>query len=1253
MRPSTGHLASFLGVLSALAVALLILSACASRTDRAKAVSPSAIAAAFEEPDPLIDLSKKQERSPDALARRAPVPFGLPSDLLAPLEGEALSRATATLDEAIAALTADTPDPPADDPITSPPSAEGDRLEAARTYIKGRAARLAGEHAAAELLLKQAARLDPSASKVWRELALAQAASGNRAASATAFRRALALDPLDLAALDVLSRDALDRRDHRTAVRHLAALRALDTREYDPALPSLLSARLARALAELGYIEASTDAARRALDLPPTFGQPTQYESELALLYRQRGDLWRDAGDAMLRLGKAERASECYARATELPSLNPGSLTPRRVLAFMRQGRSADAASVLIDEARRAAGRFDDRLLALLRYVASNSSIGPAAARSIARLLPSHPRSASMLERARASCLDDAQAIALLREHLRDFPADDAAIAGLLDRVPESDTARLVEEVVALIAASPLNEARYARAAVSKQGDPAALRAALNALPAPRVLSPEASLLRARLDEASGDLDDADQELTTLLETFPPSEFEPAAIAARTSLLWRLGRSDEARALADTLRETDSPSVLDAKILALTELGEHEEARALLEPLLPAAGKALAEHIDHLLLSARLDMLTSRYDDAERTLRLLTTLDPSRDEPFAALLGLYARTGPKPDDARLVGVIRALRDANPSSPTLRLLRAQEAMQRGQLDMAERDLLDLAQESPVRPGVVESLARMWSTLGRQDRAENWLREQMLRRPEESVFRVHLALLIAERGRKVEALGLLDARVACVPGDDAASRALESLLRDDPSQRERAMALARARLARTPRSPDAMIELAEIAAAAEDYEEASQAIARAVEVSRGPIRADLVARLGRVVIDHSIEALTGKRDARRVLAMQRDAVRAAPDVSPGVYLAGIQLLARNGAALESIYSAIEGGSKAHPARRAEFFTAAFDALMRPGTAEFPGEQRIADGLSLAEHACQTSTPPPLPLHSLWTQVVLMRGPLHSVESLVRAIEIARRTDTFDPLLDQMGKSMQGRDGKPAPADEIAHAMAQSVNSDAQHKALVQWLYRAALRHNPRHMMANNNLGYILLEEGEKIDDAVRFIEAAYEELRKQPNDDDNAPLTDSIGWVRYKQGILHDEVDADGTVTREGALTLLKRSHELAQNTPQHREAVPIIASHYADALWAAGRREQAIELWTSAAEDAARIVKNLGAADPSVSKTVLAEIEQAGIQAALKADEAHANRHPPIAPQFAPAAAKQDVPAAPPPADPLVPAGMIQ
>ena len=71
-------------------------------------------------------------------------------------------------------------------------------------------------------------------------------------------------------------------------------------------------------------------------------------------------------------------------------------------------------------------------------------------------------------------------------------------------------------------------------------------------------------------------------------------------------------------------------------------------------------------------------------------------------------------------------------------------------------------------------------------------------------------------------------------------------------------------------------------------------------------------------------------------------------------------------------------------------------------------------------------------------------------------------------------------------------------------------------------------------------------------------------DSEAIIDTLGWLRYKQGRFVDSETAG-----DGAITLLKRAIDLSEG-PE-----PEMLDHYGDALWRAGRHDEATEQWRAA------------------------------------------------------------------------------
>jgi tetratricopeptide (TPR) repeat protein len=122
-------------------------------------------------------------------------------------------------------------------------------------------------------------------------------------------------------------------------------------------------------------------------------------------------------------------------------------------------------------------------------------------------------------------------------------------------------------------------------------------------------------------------------------------------------------------------------------------------------------------------------------------------------------------------------------------------------------------------------------------------------------------------------------------------------------------------------------------------------------------------------------------------------------------------------------------------------------------------------------------------------------------------------------------------------------IAHS--QDGNSEAAEDD-----FRAALAINPDQPQVLNYLGYSLVEEQRKLDEALDMIERA---VAASPN---SGYIVDSLGWVYYRLG-RYDE-----------AVVQMERAVEL--------EAVdPVVNDHLGDVYWAVGRKREAQFQWKRA------------------------------------------------------------------------------
>ncbi len=107
------------------------------------------------------------------------------------------------------------------------------------------------------------------------------------------------------------------------------------------------------------------------------------------------------------------------------------------------------------------------------------------------------------------------------------------------------------------------------------------------------------------------------------------------------------------------------------------------------------------------------------------------------------------------------------------------------------------------------------------------------------------------------------------------------------------------------------------------------------------------------------------------------------------------------------------------------------------------------------------------------------------------------------------------------------------------------------RWVLDKQPDNAAALNALGYTLADKTDRYAEAEEFIRRAYE---LQPED---ASITDSMGWVAFRQGRL------------EEAEEYLGLAWALDNN--------PEIAAHLGEVLWVQGKKDQARKIWLKGQE----------------------------------------------------------------------------
>jgi tetratricopeptide (TPR) repeat protein len=168
------------------------------------------------------------------------------------------------------------------------------------------------------------------------------------------------------------------------------------------------------------------------------------------------------------------------------------------------------------------------------------------------------------------------------------------------------------------------------------------------------------------------------------------------------------------------------------------------------------------------------------------------------------------------------------------------------------------------------------------------------------------------------------------------------------------------------------------------------------------------------------------------------------------------------------------------------------------------------------------------------------------LHALSAVFLARKDYRQViDLLTPLSKDASRA-KGREGDAALLlSQLAHAHTQ-LGEHAQAVAVLT----AAVQSDPLNAPALNSLGYTLADRGERLSEAIGYIERA---LKVDP---ENPSYIDSLGWAQFKNG----------------------RLEEAEPNLRRAADALPtnsVIQDHFGDVLAQRGKYQEAITAWERA------------------------------------------------------------------------------
>jgi tetratricopeptide (TPR) repeat protein len=172
------------------------------------------------------------------------------------------------------------------------------------------------------------------------------------------------------------------------------------------------------------------------------------------------------------------------------------------------------------------------------------------------------------------------------------------------------------------------------------------------------------------------------------------------------------------------------------------------------------------------------------------------------------------------------------------------------------------------------------------------------------------------------------------------------------------------------------------------------------------------------------------------------------------------------------------------------------------------------------------------------------------IQGLHALSSALVARRDYRSVVDLLTPLSKDVQGRaKGRASDAALLLSQLAHAHTELGEHDQAIAVL-TTAVTNDPTSAPALNSLGYTLAERGERLPEAIAYIERA---LKVEP---ENPSYIDSLGWALFKQG----------------------RFEEAEPHLQKAATALPdqsVIQDHYGDVLARRGKLLEAITAWERA------------------------------------------------------------------------------
>jgi tetratricopeptide (TPR) repeat protein len=300
------------------------------------------------------------------------------------------------------------------------------------------------------------------------------------------------------------------------------------------------------------------------------------------------------------------------------------------------------------------------------------------------------------------------------------------------------------------------------------------------------------------------------------------------------SFYFLVGRMDDARNTVQSVLARD-PEHVQALILSARLHSVDREMDAM-EETLDRLAVADPDNSIGLTMRAQLYSRREQYEEAEKALRQLVEAEPSPGSHLVLALFLASRERDQQAQEQFEKAIEvaAAEDLVEQVTQARMAYASYLVRRGDFDAAEQLLLESRDETPESEEILLRLAVFYQATGRPERALAMLEEVVSHNPEEVGPRMALAEFLQRSGDLERAIEEINKALAVAPESEAARLVhAQLLLESSPSGSEQAKQIVAGVLQENPNSIAGLFTQSKFLVVDGEYEKAAQLLRRVIQ------------------------------------------------------------------------------------------------------------------------------------------------------------------------------------------------------------------------------------------------------------------------------------------------------------------------------------------------------------------------------------------------------------------------------------